>query len=104
MSAPLRYARILNGLSFRISSRSAISPRTRAMPALSKAQAFRFDPELEQPRPAGRERGGDRGLRVGRPVREQAAASARAADFRGGGAGRPRADDEIVDHGRGDAG
>src|SRR5919201_911772 len=44
MSAPLRYARILNGLSSLISRRSAISRRIRAMAALSIAVRMRFMP------------------------------------------------------------
>src|ERR671918_446347 len=51
-SAPLRYARILNGLSPRSSSRSAISLRTRATARLSiDSEALGFDAEVEQLRP-----------------------------------------------------
>ena len=53
MSAPLRYARILNGLSFLISRRSAISRRMRAIARLSKPQAFRLDAVVEHARAAG---------------------------------------------------
>ena len=42
MSAPLRYARILNGFSPLSSSRSAISPSTRAIATLSRAIAGQF--------------------------------------------------------------
>ena len=41
MSAPLRYARILKGLSLLISSRSAISRRIRAIARLSKRRPSR---------------------------------------------------------------
>ena len=64
MSAPLRYARILNGLSSLISSRSAISRRMRAIAALSKPQAFGLDAVVEQARAAGGERRGDRRARA----------------------------------------
>ena len=67
MSAPLRYARILNGLSFLISRRSAISRRMRAIARLSNPQAFRLDAVVEQARAAARERGGDRGRAPGGP-------------------------------------
>src|SRR6266852_5802609 len=60
MSAPLRYARILNGLSFLISRRSAISRRMRAIARLSKPEAFGLDMVVERPRAAGRERFGRR--------------------------------------------
>ena len=62
MSAPFRYARILNGLSALISSRSAISARMRAMAALSNAEPFHLDPVVEHPRAARGER-----RRDGRP-------------------------------------
>ena len=64
MSAPLRYARILNGFSFLISSRSAISRRMRAIAGLSKPQAFGLDPVVEHAGAAGGERRGDRGARA----------------------------------------
>src|SRR5689334_3989011 len=64
MSAPLRYARILKGFSSLISSRSAISRRTRAMAALSNPEPFGFDAVVEQPRAAGGERLRNRRLRA----------------------------------------
>src|SRR5437762_13174725 len=103
MSAPLRYARILKGLSFLISRRSAISRRILAIATLSNPQAFRLDLVLEQPRAPGRERRGDRALRVRRPVANQASAAARAADLGSRRAGRRGARDEIVDSGCRDA-
>src|SRR5439155_2100702 len=104
ISAPERYARILNGLSFLISSRSAISPRMRAMARLSKPQAFRFDVILEQARTSRSQRRSDGVARRWRAVAEEAAAAARSAHFGGGRAGGRRARDEIVDRGRGHAG
>src|SRR5436305_6662515 len=104
MSAPLRYARILKGLSSLISSRSAISRRTRAIAALSKTQTFGFDAEVEQPRPAAAERRRDCRLCVRRSVREQAAAATRPADLCRHRAGRAGTDDEVVDRRGRDAG
>src|SRR5581483_5183394 len=100
MSAPLRYARILNGLSSLISSRSAISRRTRAMAPLSNPQPLRLDAIVEQPRAARRQRVADRRARGGWAVAEETAAAARAADLRGGGAGRPRSLDQRIDRRR----
>src|SRR6266851_469466 len=97
MSAALRYARILKGLSFLISSRSAISRKILAIAWLSNPQAFRLDLVLEQPRAPGRERRGDRDLRVGRPVTNQTPAAARAAHLGPRCPGRHRTGDEIVD-------
>src|SRR5438477_3898318 len=97
MSAPLRYARILKGLSFLISRRSAISRRIVAIATLSNPQAFRLDRIAEQPRAAGRERRGDRALRVGRAVANQASTAARAADLGSRRAGRDGTRDQIVD-------
>src|SRR5438067_13040476 len=97
MSAPLRYARILKGLSSLISRRSAISRRILAIATLSNPQAFRLDLVVEQPRAAGGERRGDRALRVGRAVADQAAAAPRAADLGACRAGRHGTRDEIVD-------
>src|SRR5215831_4227112 len=104
MSAPFRYARILNGLSFLISSRSAISRRMRAIWPLSNAQAFHVDVVVEHLRPAGSKRVGDRGSLLRRAVAEDAAAAAGAADLRGRGAGRRGARAERVDRRRRDAG
>src|SRR5215510_13715664 len=103
MSAALRYARILNGFSSLISSRSAISRRMRAIAALSKPESFRFDAVVEQAGAAVGERLCDRPAGRRRAVAEQAAAAARAADLRCRGAGRKRAVDEIVDRRRRDA-
>src|SRR5215510_10253309 len=47
MSAPFLYARILNGLSPLSSSRSAISPRIRAMARLFNAETFEIDVEFQ---------------------------------------------------------
>src|SRR5579862_9716531 len=104
MSAPFRYARILNGLSPLISRRSAISPRTRATDRLSNPQAFRFEAVLEQAGAAARERFSDTVARVGRSVAEKAPAAPRAADFRCRGAGLPGAGDQVVDGRRRDPG
>src|SRR5450759_2635931 len=79
MSAPLRYARILNGLSFLISRRSAISRRMRAIARLSKPQAFGLDMVVEQACPARRELVGDRRPSGRRAVTEEASAAAGAA-------------------------
>src|ERR1051325_1556131 len=100
MSAPLRYSRILNGLSSLISSRSAISRRMRAMAELSIAchpQPLAFDREVEQPGAALSEGPGDGRARFRRSVAEEASAAAGAADLRRGRAGFPGASDEIVD-------
>src|SRR6267143_569963 len=103
MSAPLRYARILNGLSFLISSRSAISRRIRAIATLSKPQPFHLDAVVEQARPAVGKRGGDRRMRPGRAVAEKTPAAARAAHLGGSRSGRRRAGDQVVDGWRRDA-
>src|SRR4051794_27789773 len=100
MSAAFRYARILNGLSPLISSRSATSRRTRAIAWLSKPQTFGLDAVVEHARAAGRERLGDGRADTGRAVAEQAAAAAGAAHFRGRRARGFRAGNQIVD-GRG---
>src|SRR5439155_12960507 len=99
MSAPLRYARILNGLSFLISSRSAISRRIRAIARLSKPQTFRLDAVVEQARPAVSQRGGNRRMRLGRTVAEKTPAAARSAHLGGSRSGRRRAGDQDVDGG-----
>src|SRR5262249_4530075 len=103
MSAPLRYARILNGLSSLISRRSAISRSTRAIAALSKPQAFGLDPVVEERGAAGRERIGDRAPLVRWTIAEEAAAAAGTAHFAGERAGRLRPPDQIVDRARRDA-
>ena len=79
MSAPLRYARILKGLSFLISRRSAISRRIRAIARLSNPQPFHLDAVVEHARAAVGQRGGDRRPRLRRTVAEQAAPPPRAA-------------------------
>src|SRR3954463_8565786 len=72
VSLALRYARILKGFSPLISRRSPISARTRAIARLSTGavsggdaafhpQAVPFDGEVEETRPAGRERGANGG-------------------------------------------
>src|SRR2546428_1553706 len=99
MSAPFRYARILNGLSFLISRRSAISRRMWAIARLSNSQAFDLDSVVEESRAAGRERLGDRRSCRRRTVAEETPTAARAADFRGGRAGCPRPRGEVL-HGR----
>src|SRR5229473_8665071 len=104
MSAPLRYARILNGLSLLISRRSAISRRMRATPRLSKPQTFDLEPIVEDAGAASRERLGDRGLRLWRAVTEEAPAAASAAHLRGGGSCSRGAPHQIVDGRRCDAG
>ena len=93
MSAPFRYARILNGLSFLISRRSAISRRMRAIARLSKPQSFGLDAVVEHARAAGGQRRGDRRARLRRTVAEETAAAACAADLgrrRAGGRGARR--------------
>src|SRR2546426_9856696 len=96
MSAPFRYARILNGLSFLISRRSAIARRMWAIARLSNSQAFDLDSVVEESRAAGRERLGDRGSCREWTVAEETPTAARAADFRGSRAGCTRARDEIL--------
>src|SRR5689334_20265591 len=78
-----RYARILNAFSPLISSRSAISPNTRATLRLSTRQAVALDPVVEQPRAAGGERIADGSVRLRRAVAEHAATTPGAADLRG---------------------
>src|SRR5262245_60920329 len=103
MSAPLRYARILNGFSFLISSRSAISRRMRAIPALSNLQPLGVDVKLEDTGAARGERLLDGGSLVRRAVAEEASAAAGAADLGCGRSGSRRAGDEVVDGGGRDA-
>src|SRR5205814_7060437 len=102
MSAPFRYARILNGLSFLSSKRSAISWRMRATPRLSKLQPVHLDPIVENPRAAGGQRVGDGRPGRGWSVAEETPAAARAADLRRGGARCGRARHEAVNRRRGD--
>src|SRR5580765_8214674 len=104
MSATLRYARILKGLSPLISRRSAISPRMWAMAALSNPKTFCLDVKVQHAGPALCQRGGNGGSSVRRPVAKQAAAAAGAAHLRRGCAGGPSATHEIVDLRRRDAG
>src|SRR4051812_23559365 len=106
MSAPLRYARILNGLSSLISRRSAISRSRRAMDPLSMAlhaQAVAFDRVVEQAGAAVDERLSDGRARAGRSVAEETSAAARAADLGAGGAGATCARHQILDRLRRDA-
>src|SRR5262245_6776516 len=103
MSAPFRYARILNGLSSLISRRSAVSRRMRAIAWLSKPQTFSLDAEVQKTRPAGGERFGDRLSRRRGAIAEQTAAAPGAADFRPGRARRGGASDQVLDSGGGDA-
>src|SRR5580765_6015713 len=104
MSAPLRYARILNGFSPLISRRSAVSRRTRAIAALSNPQTLGFDAIVEESGAAGRQRGGNGLPRARRAVAEEAAAAARAADLGRRRSRRLRSGDEVVDRRRCDAG
>src|SRR5262249_36725353 len=105
MSAALRYARILKGFSSLISSRSAISRRIRATPALSIDQeTVSLDAVIEDTGAPGNQRAGNRLVRGRRPVTEQAAAASCAADLRRGGAGALRARNQVVDYWRRDAG
>src|SRR5436305_9977733 len=104
MSAPFRYARILNGLSFLISRRSAISRRIRAMAGLSNPQSFGLDVVVEHARASSRERFCDAATYLGRPIAEQAAAAARATDLRRRRAGASCPGDQVLDGGGGDTG
>src|SRR6185295_3388003 len=81
-SAAERYGRILNALSFLISSRSAICASTCAMDLLSTRQPVALEGVVEQPRASGDQRVGDRVARGGRSVTEEAPATASAADLR----------------------
>src|SRR5262249_6897390 len=96
MSAPFRYARILNGLSFLISSRSAISRRIRATAWLSNPQSLGFNAAGEEVGPAAGESRADRFVRGRRTVAEEAAAAPGATHFRCGGSGRVCPGDQIV--------
>src|SRR5437899_13057414 len=87
ISAPFRYARILNGLSLLISRRSAISRRIRAIAWLSNSKAFGLDAVVQEARAAVRQRRRDRRACRGRTVAEQTAAASSAADLGRGGAG-----------------
>src|ERR1700730_3955118 len=75
MSAPFRYARILNGLSALISRRSAISRRMRATAWLSNPQPFDLDAVIQEARAARLQREGDRRPCRRRAVTEQTAAA-----------------------------
>src|SRR5262245_17475903 len=100
MSAPLRYARILNGLSFLISRRSAISRRMRAIAWLSNHEPFGFEPEVQYARAAFRERSFDGRLCGRRAEGEQTPAAAGAAHLGRGRAGRRCASDQVVNRRR----
>src|ERR1051325_8572784 len=82
MSAPFRYARILNAFSFLISRRSAISRSTRAIAALSNAEAVRLEMEVQDAGAASRQGGGNRVAAVRRTVAEQTPTAAGTAYFR----------------------
>src|SRR5947208_10092585 len=97
MSAPFRYARILNGLSFLISRRSAISRRIRAMAGLSKQEPFGLDVVIEHARTPAGERFGDSVMHFRRTIAEQAAAPAGPAHLRRRGAGSACPRDEVLD-------
>src|SRR5262245_15446885 len=97
MSAPFRYARILNGFSSLISRRSAISRRMRAMAGLSNLEPFPLDPPVEHAGAASGERGGDRRLYVRWSIAEQTAAAARPADLGRCRPGLGGAFDQLVD-------
>src|SRR5262245_27553260 len=104
MSEALRYARILNGFSFLISSRSAISCRIRAIAWLSNLKSARFDAVLEDTSPSDGEGFGNPRARRRRTVAEEAAAAPGAADFGGSGSGCRRARHQVVYRRRRDAG
>src|SRR4029078_7885472 len=86
-----------NGLSFLISSRSAISRRMRAIAWLSNEQPLRLDFVVENPRPAGSERFGNRRAFRGGAEAEQAPAAAGAAYLGRGGADEGRPSDQRLD-------
>src|SRR6185295_5923929 len=75
----------------------------RATATLSKPQAFRLDPIVEQAGAARGERRADRGLRFGRSVAEETPATTGAAHLCRGRAGCESASDQLVDDRRGDA-
>src|SRR5262245_54074 len=104
MSAAFLYARILNGLSPLISSRSATSRKTCATAGLSNPQTFGFDAVLENAGTLTRHSPGDVRLRVWGAVEENTAPSACAADLGSVGPGGGRAIHERVDVRRCDAG
>src|SRR6185503_13148892 len=85
VSAAERYARILNAFSPLISSRSAISPSTCAIAALSTSEPVALEGEVDQPGAAAGERVADARGRLRRPKAEQAAAATGAADLGRGG-------------------
>src|SRR4029450_7026261 len=101
MSAPFRYARILNGFSSLISRRSAISRRMRAMAGLSNPEPFPFDAPVEHAGAAGDESGGDRQLYVRWSVAEQTAAAASSPHLGRCGPGLSRAFHELLHDRRG---
>src|SRR5262245_44700602 len=107
MSPTFRYARILNGFSFLISRRSAVSWRTREISLLRIArhggpsidsQTIRLDLVVEDAGPSLGEGSRDRVMRSRRSVTEQATAAARATNLRRSGPRRAGALDELVDH------
>src|SRR5438105_3639396 len=100
MSAPLRYARILNGLPSLISRRSAISRRMRAMEELSMpldAKPLALDRVVQNAGATRREGFRNRLARGGRPVAEETPAPARAANLGRRRARPPRARNQILD-------
>src|SRR5687767_8728681 len=101
-SAAERYARILNALSPRISSRSAICASTCAMDLLSTREPVALERVVEHPRASAGQGRGDLGARTRRSIAEHAAAAARTAHFRGGGTGRSGSGNQALDCWRGD--
>src|SRR4029450_10744944 len=104
MSAPFRYARILNGFSSLISRRSAISRRMRAMAGLSNPETFPLDVPVEHAGAVRGKGGGDRRLCVRWSVAEQTAAAASSAHLGRRRPGLGGAFDELVDGRRRDTG
>src|SRR4029453_17412800 len=104
MSAPFRYARILNGFSSLISRRSAISRRMRAMAGLSNPEPFPLDAPVEHAGAGRGEGGGDRRLCGRGSVAKQTAAPASSAHLGRRRPGLGGAFDELVDGRRRDTG
>src|SRR5258708_15515284 len=99
MSAPLRYARILNGLSSLISSRSAISRRMRAMDELSMpldSESVALDRVVEQARAAAGQGARNRGTGLRRPVAEETSSATSTADLGRRRARPPRPRNQIL--------
>src|SRR6266511_3249977 len=100
MSAPFRYARILKGLSFLISSRSATSRRIRAIARLSNPQTFHLDTVLEESGAAFDQRADDGRACFGWTITEQAPAPPGAAHFGGRRSGLTCSCDQLIDRRR----